>query len=189
MQRRDFIKAGAIVGAGAVMPGCLSASVKGKDRIKVGLIGCGGRGTGASVNMLNADQNIEFVAFADLFEDKIGPSISKIEAEAKKKFPNQAKNIIDPSKVQRFSGFNCVDQLLSMKEIDVVIEATPPVFRTPHYKKIVAAGKHAFLEKTGLYRHYPGSPDAGFGRRGECEGSVCSLRHSAPLPPRVPGSH
>ena len=147
MQRRDFIKAGAIVGAGAVMPGCLSASVKGKDRIKVGLIGCGGRGTGASINMLNADQNIEFVAFADLFEDKIGPSISKIEAEAKKKFPNQAKNIIDPSKVQRFSGFNCVDQLLSMKEIDVVIEATPPVFRTPHYKKIVAAGKHAFLEK------------------------------------------
>ncbi len=147
INRRDFVKAGAVIGAGAVLPKFSFASAKGGDRIKVGVIGCGGRATGASCNMMSADQNIEFVAFADLFEDKIQPSIDKVETHAKKNFPADATKIINPTKVQRFSGWNCVDQLLSMKEIDVVIEATPPVFRTPHFKKIVAAGKHAFLEK------------------------------------------
>ena len=147
MQRRDFVKVGAMAGASALMPSFLSAAPKGKERIKVGLIGCGGRATGAAKNMMNADQNIEFVAFADLFADKIQPSIDAVAKEAKTKFPQDADKIINPAKVQRFSGFNCVDEILSMKEIDVIIEATPPVFRTPHYKKIVAAGKHCFLEK------------------------------------------
>ncbi len=147
MDRRDFVKAGAVIGASAVLPKFGFAATKGSDRIKVGVIGCGGRATGASRNMMSADQNIEFVAFADLFEDKIQGAIDAIEKHAKKNFEKDAAKIINPAKVQRFSGWNCVDQLLSMKEIDVVIEATPPVFRTPHYKKIVAAGKHAFLEK------------------------------------------
>ncbi|MBE6414830.1 MAG: Gfo/Idh/MocA family oxidoreductase [Verrucomicrobiaceae bacterium] len=153
MERRDFIKAGAVLGAAAAMPSCISASGKGKDRIKVGLIGCGGRATGAATNMMNADQNVEFVAFADLFEDKIQPSIDRLVKESQKVAKvkglpaGSAEKIINSAKVQRFSGWNCVDQILSMKEIDVIIEATPPVFRTPHYKKIVAAGKHAFLEK------------------------------------------
>ena len=164
MQRRDFIKAGTAAGAMSAIPGLSFAadpihhkgvshnfkkvsSAKGGDRIKVGLIGCGGRATGAARNMLCADQNVEFVAFADLFGDKIAPSVAAIAAEAKKRFPNEADKIINPAKVARFSGWNCVDQILAMKEIDVIIEATPPVFRTPHFKKIVAAGKHAFLEK------------------------------------------
>ena len=147
MQRRDFVKAGAVLGAAAAMPSCNFAKGAGNDRIKVGLIGCGGRATGAARNMMNADSNVEFVAFADLFEDKIQPSIDALVKEAKKVAPKDADKIINPAKVQRFSGWNCVDQILSMKEIDVIIEATPPVFRTPHYKKIVAAGKHAFLEK------------------------------------------
>lgn len=127
------------------MPSFGFASAKGSDRIKVGLIGCGGRGTGASINMLNADKNVEFVAFADLFEDKLDGSIKRIAEAAQKVAPESAKQIIDPSKVKRFSGWNAVDELLADKDIDVVIEATPPVFRTIHYKKIVAAGKHAFL--------------------------------------------
>lgn len=147
MNRRDFVKAGAVLGAAASMPSFGFASAKGSDRIKVGLIGCGGRGTGASINMLNADKNVEFVAFADLFEDKLDGSIKRIAEAAQKVAPESAKQIIDPSKVKRFSGWNAVDELLADKDIDVVIEATPPVFRTIHYKKIVAAGKHAFLEK------------------------------------------
>ena len=153
MNRRGFIKAGAVIGAAAAMPSCNFAKGAGSDRIKVGLIGCGGRATGAAINMMNADQNVEFVAFADLFEDKIQPSIDKLVKESQKVSKakglpaGSAEKIINPAKVQRFSGWNCVDQILSMKEIDVIIEATPPVFRTPHYKKIVAAGKHAFLEK------------------------------------------
>ena len=153
MERRDFIKTGAILGAAASMPSFSFASAKGSDRIKVGLIGCGGRGTGAACNMMGADANIEFVAFADLFEDKIQPSIDILVKESQKvakekRLPSgSATQIINPTKVQRFSGWDCVDQILSMKEIDLIIHAAPPVFRTPHYKKIVAAGKHAFLEK------------------------------------------
>lgn len=147
MQRRDFVKMGAVLGASAVLPKFSFASAKGNDRIKVGLIGCGGRATGAACNMLCADSNVEFVAFADLFADKIGPSIKKIQAKAAQVCPKDADKIINPAKVQKFSGWDCVDKLLAIGEIDVVIEATPPVFRTPHYRKIVAAGKHAFLEK------------------------------------------
>ena len=79
MQRRDFVKMGAVLGASAVLPKFSFASAKGNDRIKVGLIGCGGRATGAAQNMLSADSNVELVAFADLFADKIDPPLKKIK--------------------------------------------------------------------------------------------------------------
>lgn len=147
INRRSFVKTAGIAGlAAATLPKFSFAAVKGDDRIKVGLIGCGGRGTGATINMICADQNVQLVAVADLFEDKIEPSLKRIQDNCKKKFPDKADAIIDPSKVKKFSGWNCVDELLK-EDVDVVIEATPPCFRTPHYAKIVAAGKHAFLEK------------------------------------------
>ncbi len=146
MERRNFVKASAALAATVALPRFSFAQVKGSDRIKVGLIGCGGRGTGATINMINADQNVKIVAVADLFPDKIAGAISKIASAVEKKYPKQAKDIIDPSKVKQFTGWNCVDELLK-EDVDVVIEATPPVFRTPHYEKIVNAGKHAFLEK------------------------------------------
>ena len=144
MERRDFVKASAVLGAATVLPRFSFASAKGSDRIKVGLIGCGGRGSGATCNMIQADQNIKIVAMADLFEDKLLKGKKKI-ADFAKKFDN-SKEIFDEDKVKTFTGWDCVDQLLK-EDVDVVIEATAPVFRTPHYEKIVAAGKHAFLEK------------------------------------------
>ncbi len=157
MERRDFIKSSTLLGA-ATLPlvGCNSASetqkssqlfanVKGSDRIKVGLIGCGGRGTGAVQNMIDADQNIEIVAMADLFQDKMEKSIGRIEKHIKK-YGAQAKDIFDKDKVKKFIGVGCEDGLLAT-DVDVVIDACSPVFRTPHFEKIVAAGKHAFLEK------------------------------------------
>lgn len=148
IQRRNFVKSGAILGTAAmVMPKFSFAQVKGGDRIKVGLVGCGGRGTGAFRDMVNADQNIELVAVADLFEDKLQPAIDKMyERVAKTHGEDVAKKIIDKSKVKKFKGWDNIDQLLR-EDLDLVIEATPPVFRTPHFEKIVAAGKHAFLEK------------------------------------------
>ena len=142
MERRDFVKASAVLGAATVLPRFSFASAKGSDRIKVGLIGCGGRGSGATCNMIQADQNIKIVAMADLFEDKLLKGKKKI-ADFAKKFDN-SKEIFDEDKVKTFTGWDCVDQLLK-EDVDVVIEATSPVFRTPHYEKIVAAGKHAFL--------------------------------------------
>ncbi len=146
MQRRDFIKTSTLIGASATLPRVGFASVKGSDVIKVGLIGCGGRGTGAACNMIEADQNIRIVAMADLFQDKFIASKKKIADFCAQKYPQKAKDIFNPDTVKTFAGWDCCDQLLK-EDVDVVIEATPPIFRTPHYAKIVAAGKHAFLEK------------------------------------------
>lgn len=146
MERRDFVKASAIIGAAAALPRFSYAQVKGSDRIKVGLIGCGGRGTGATCNMIEADQNVKIVAMADLFADKLPNAKKKIKEFCDKKYKAQSDEIFDPSKVKTFSGWDCCEQLLK-EDVDLVIEATPPVFRTPHFAQIVAAGKHAFLEK------------------------------------------
>ncbi len=150
MDRRSFVKNGAVLGAAAAaLPRFGFAQVKGSDRVKVALIGCGGRGTGATCNMIAADPNIKIVALGDLFPEKLDKAANKIYDFAKKSVgESKASEIIDPSKVKKFSGWDNVDQVLA-EDIDVVIEATPPVFRTPHYEKIVAAGKHAFLEKPG----------------------------------------
>ena len=159
MDRRSFVKNGAVLGAAAAaLPRFGFAQVKGSDRIKVALIGCGGRGTGATCNMIAADPNIKIVALGDLFPEKLDKAANKIYDFAKKSVgESKASEIFDPSKVKKFSGWDNVDQVLA-EDIDVVIEATPPVFRTPHYEKIVAAGKHAFLEK-------PGAVDVIQGRR------------------------
>ena len=159
MDRRSFVKNGAVLGAAAAaLPRFGFAQVKGSDRVKVALIGCGGRGTGATCNMIAADPNIKIVALGDLFPEKLDKAANKIYDFAKKSVgESKASEIIDPSKVKKFSGWDNVDQVLA-EDIDVVIEATPPVFRTPHYEKIVAAGKHAFLEK-------PGAVDVIQGRR------------------------
>lgn len=159
MDRRSFVKNGAVLGAAAAaLPRFGFAQLKGSDRIKVALIGCGGRGTGATCNMIAADPNIKIVALGDLFPEKLDKAANKIYDFAKKSVgESKASEIIDPSKVKKFSGWDNVDQVLA-EDIDVVIEATPPVFRTPHYEKIVAAGKHAFLEK-------PGAVDVIQGRR------------------------
>ena len=149
MDRRNFIKNSAIIGAAAALPRFSYAQVKGNDRIKVALVGCGGRGTGAMCNMIAADNNIQLVAMGDLFEGKADASAKKIYEFAKKTVgENKATDIIDPSKVKKFVGWDNLDQVLA-EDVDLVVEATPPVFRTPHYEKIVAAGKHAFLEKPG----------------------------------------
>lgn len=150
MDRRSFVKNGAVLGAAAAaLPRFGFAQVKGSDRIKVALIGCGGRGTGAACNMIAADPNIKIVALGDLFPEKLDKAANKIHDFAKKSVgESKASEIIDPAKVKKFSGWDNADQVLA-EDIDVVIEATPPVFRTPHYEKIVAAGKHAFLEKPG----------------------------------------
>ncbi len=145
MQRRDFVKSSAIMGMAATLPRYSFAKAKGNDRIKVGLIGCGGRGRGAVCNMISADQNIELVAVADLFANKPQLALDHIQKHINK-LGDSAKGVLDMSKVKRFIGLNCVDEILAT-DIDVVIDACPPVFRTPHFEKIVAAGKHAFLEK------------------------------------------
>ena len=106
MDRRSFVKSSAVLGAAAALPRFGFAQVKGNDRIKVSLIGCGGRGTGAACNMISGDQNVQFVAFGDLFEKKPDKSVQKIFEHAVKVTGSEAKarEIIDPDKVKKFVG-------------------------------------------------------------------------------------
>src|SRR5262245_22080103 len=108
--RREFLKtsgiaAGALIG-GLAMSG--RAYAAGDDTLKVGLVGCGGRGSGALKNALLADKNIKVTAMADLFPDKIDRSLSLIENELKE----QAKEKVDVPQERRFSGFDAYQKLI-----------------------------------------------------------------------------
>lgn len=105
MERRDFVKSTAVLGMAAALPRYSLARAKGNDRIKVGLIGCGGRGRGALCNMISADQNIEIVAVADLFADKPQQALDRVQKHIEK-LGDSAKGILDMSKVKRFVGLN-----------------------------------------------------------------------------------
>jgi len=142
--RREFLKTSTI--AAGALAGSLaftrSVHAAGDDTLKLGLVGCGGRGTGAANNALNADQNIKLVAMADTFEDKIKYSLNQLTKELKEK----ASDKIAVSEDRHFTGFDAYQKLID-SGVDVVILATPPHFRPMHLKAAVAAGKHCFVEK------------------------------------------
>ena len=139
--RRDFLKAGsAAVVAGSVAAQsqfAAGAFAAGGDEIKVGLIGCGGRGTGAAAQALNADKNAKLVAVGDAFADQAERCATRLG----KQFGDRAK--VGPD--QQFSGFDNYKKVIAAS--DVVLLATPPHFRPEHLKAAVEAGKHVFCEK------------------------------------------
>jgi len=104
--------------------------------LKAGLIGCGGRGTGAVVNFLNAGNGLTITAVADTFKDKVDAFADYLQKE---------KNISVPED-KRFVGFDAYQKVID-SDVDMVIIATPPYFRPTHFKYATEKGKHAFLEK------------------------------------------
>jgi predicted dehydrogenase len=136
--RRDFLKTSAAAAAGALAV-ARHAHAAGGDLLRVGLIGCGGRGTGAAAQALNADKNVKLVALADAFEDRLQQSLAtlrKDEALASK---------IDVPPDRCFVGFDAYKGVIA--SCDVVLLCTPPHFRPLHLKAAVEAGKHVFAEK------------------------------------------
>jgi predicted dehydrogenase len=137
--RRDFLKATA--GTGAVLAGGLAlargAHAAGSDAIKVALIGCGGRGSGAAQDCLEADPAVRIVAVADAFEDK-----ARAAAERLKKNGDRATVPAD----RVFAGLESYKPAID-SGADMVILATPPGFRPLLYAAAIAAGKHVFMEK------------------------------------------
>ena len=132
LSRRDFVKLTAVT-TGAAMLGTTNkvmGSATGSDRIRVGLVGCGGRGTGAAQNCRDAAAGVEIVALADLFERQV----------------EGAKKKLNLASAQGFWGFDAYKQLLAT-DIDLVILATPPGFRPMHFEAAIAAGKNVFMEK------------------------------------------
>jgi predicted dehydrogenase len=138
--RRDFLKTSAtVVGAGllGVVPNVHAA---GGDTLRIGLIGCGGRGTGAANQALRADPNLKLVAIGDMFPDRLQESLSTLKRDR----AITEKVAVTPDTC--FTGFDAYKKVIA-SGIDVVLLATPPHFRPAHIKAAVEAGKHIFAEK------------------------------------------
>lgn len=141
--RRDFIRGAtaAAVGtaAAARFQGLVGAYAAGSDEIRVGLIGCGGRGTGAAANAIQAAEGVRLVAMADAFQDRLDASRGRLE----KQFPDKAKVADDHC----FVGLDAYKQLLEFDEVNYVLLTTPPGFRPLHIRAAIDAGKNIFAEK------------------------------------------
>jgi predicted dehydrogenase len=142
--RREFLKSSTLATAGGAIAGTLSLTqhvhAAGDDTLKVGLIGCGGRGTGAASQALNADKRVKLIAMGDLFEDRLQLSLKSLrEGEG-------LADKIDVPPERQFVGFDAYQHVLA-SGVDVVLLTTPPHFRPMHLKAAIEAGKHVFAEK------------------------------------------
>jgi predicted dehydrogenase len=140
VSRRDFIKASSLAAGVVAFPSIASAQHK-AERIKIGLVGCGGRGSGAANNALEADPGVQLVAMADVFPEKLEASLTGLSA----KYAGSPGRI-DVPKERQFVGLDAYKQLLAT-DIDVVLLAAPPGFRPLHFAASVEANKHIFCEK------------------------------------------
>jgi myo-inositol 2-dehydrogenase / D-chiro-inositol 1-dehydrogenase len=142
--RRSFMRrSGGILGAAAVAsaldPARFAYGQATSEELKIALVGCGGRGSGATLDALSTlDKGpLKVVAMADVFEDKLKGSLNNLS----NKFP---KNV-DVPEDRRFIGFDAYKKAIAAA--DVVILATPPGFRPMHFEEAIKQGKHVFMEK------------------------------------------
>jgi predicted dehydrogenase len=144
VSRRSFLRGSAAAGAATftiIKPELVRG--QGKEKLRAGLIGVGGRGRQACNDLLTADPTAEVVAMADVFEDKLEQNLRWLKSD-----PRNAK-IADRVKVDaehRFVGFDSYKKLLA-SDIDIVMLCTPPGYRPAHFEAAVAAKKHVFCEK------------------------------------------
>ena len=142
LTRRNFVKNSTLVIAGVLSTGATveaMANVNREKKLKLALVGCGGRGSGAAVQALTADENVKLVAMADAFADRIEKSLKGI----KEHFDGEKKIIVKEK--NRFVGFNAYKKAIDLA--DVVILTTPPGFRPYHFEYAIQNDKHVFMEK------------------------------------------
>lgn len=141
LNRREFLKTTSTAAVGTALLGGLSleksAYAEGSDLLKVSLIGCGGRGSGAANQALKTAGNVKLVAMADAFKDRLEGSLKELKTE----HPDRVE--VPPDR--QFVGFEGYKEAIALA--DVVILATPPGFRPMHFEEAVNAGKHVFMEK------------------------------------------
>jgi len=139
MSRRDFVKASAAIGAAAILSGKEKVFAAGSDTIRIGLVGCGGRGTGAVKDCIQSSEGVELIALADIFDEKVQSALDTF----KKEVPAD-KMKVTPENC--FTGFDAYKKLIAT-DVDLVLFATPPHFRPMHVAAAVEAGKQIFMEK------------------------------------------
>lgn len=144
--RRTFLKQGTVTGACVASAFASIPSVHAQEEaaaddlqtIRIGLVGCGGRGTGAANDSLTANQGVKLVAMADLSGEQISQSLKQLKRRHDDKIAEAPKT---------HSGLDAYKRVLDDPEVDVVMFATPPGFRPFHVRQAVDAGKHVFAEK------------------------------------------
>jgi len=144
--RRSFLKRSTLAGAGASAFTIVRAEQvrgTGKEKLRAGLVGCGGRGAQAIVDILTGNPNAEVVAMGDVFEDRLEGSLRRLK-ETPRYAALQSRIKVDPE--HRFVGFDAFKKVLA-SEIDIVMLCTPPGYRPEHFEAAVNAGKHVFCEK------------------------------------------
>src|SRR5207248_7809442 len=121
------------------------------DTIKVGVIGCGGRGSGAAENVLNSARGVEIVALGDYFHDRARGLHQRLKSflndEKDGKRARELGNKVDLPEERCFGGLDAYEQVLATPGVNYVILATPPGFRPLHLQAAIAAGKNVFTEK------------------------------------------
>ena len=143
VSRRSFLKKSSTAVAGGAVLGALPVerlafgALSPGDTVRVALIGCGGRGTGAANQALSTTGDVKLIAVADAFKDRMDGSLKAI----KKEHPEKA----DVPQDNQFVGFDAYKQAIALA--DVVILATPPGFRPIHFEEAIRQGKHVFMEK------------------------------------------
>src|SRR5215204_1916550 len=146
--RREFVRNTSILAGGAlILPNLAGANFfsGGNDVIKVALIGCGGRGTGAAIQALLSKQNVKLVAMADAFRDQLDNCYKNITRVNEDDPSKTVKDRVDVPEERKFTGFD--GYLKAIPLADVVILATPPGFRPIHFEEAIKQGKHVFMEK------------------------------------------
>ena len=140
--RREFLGTSSVLIGGVIAaPVILSRNLfaaENSDTLRVGLVGCGGRGTGAASQALHADNNVVLTAIGDAFEEKLQPALRALQKE----HPDRVK--VTPEKC--FIGLDAYQKVID-SGVDVVLLCSPPGFRPVHFKAAIDSGKHAFCEK------------------------------------------
>lgn len=141
LSRREFVKTTAATSVAFGLASVAGAAhARGSDTTRIGLIGCGGRGTGAAANALEGDPGVELFAMADLFDDRLIGSYASLKG-------GDYRDRVNVTDSRKFIGWDAYKQLLALDEVDSVILATPPHFRPVQFAASIAAGKHVFFEK------------------------------------------
>ncbi|MBN2182571.1 MAG: Gfo/Idh/MocA family oxidoreductase [Sedimentisphaerales bacterium] len=150
LNRRDFIKTSAALGAAVLASGTNRMFAAGSDTIRIGLIGCGGRGTYDIINCLNSAENVELVAMGDMFKERIDACLASLMSVPKEPEKTEAaaklRAKVKVTDEMCFVGWDAYKQVLATN-VDMVILTEPPHFRPAHLKAAIEAGKHVFMEK------------------------------------------
>ena len=140
--RRDFVKRTALATAGLSAASLMAtgnfAYAAGADTLRIGLVGCGGRGSGAANDCVRSSDGVELVAMGDLFQDRLEESQKNLKEALGERYKVDADH--------SFVGFDAYEKVIG-SDVDLVIFATPPAFRPQHLRAAVEAGKHVFIEK------------------------------------------